>query len=168
MSLTATVEPLSGSLPAISFKWDDETEILAGHFKGASKAGGLTGSVELEGSDGAFVVLDVAQGVVQGLEVVVWPQVDVVSSLMAPAAKQKGRLTLPARRSQPNIAAVEVETAITATKSGDQKTIHLRVGAKRPVTVTQLADHLLVECDAGGKIAGFWLLNLPPFPVQTQ
>jgi hypothetical protein len=61
-----------------------------------------------------------------------------------------------------------VETAITAAKSGDEKTIHLRVGAKRQVTVTQLADNLLLESDSGGKIAGFWLLNLPPFPVQSQ
>src|SRR5689334_735741 len=112
MSLTASVEPLTGSLPTISFKWDDETEILAGHFKGSTKAGGLTGSVELEGTDGAFVVLDVAQGVVQGLEVVVWPEVDAVASLKAPAAAAKGRLTMPARRSQPDIAAVEVETVI--------------------------------------------------------
>lgn len=167
MPFAASVETLTGSLPTISFKWDDETEILAGHFKGANKAGGLTGSVELEGSDGAFVVLDVAQGVVQGLEVVVWPEVAVVAGLKVPEPRQKGRLTMPARRSQPDIASVEVETPISAEKSADHKTIHLRVGASRRVTVTQLADNLLLESDGKGTIAGFWLLNVPPLPVET-
>lgn len=167
MSLTASVEPLTGALPAIRFRWDEETEILAGHFSGSAKATGLTGSVELEGSDGSFVVLDVAQGVVQGLEVVVWPPLEANASLKAPAAKDKGRLTMPTRRSQPDIAAVEVETALVAEKSADQATIHIRAGAKRQVTVTQLADNLLVEVDSKGSIAGFWLLHVPPFPVQT-
>ncbi|HEY2824200.1 MAG TPA: hypothetical protein VGI83_01515 [Gemmatimonadales bacterium] len=168
MSLAANVESLSGALPAISFRWDAETEILAGHFTGANKAGGLTGSVELEGSDGSFVVLDVAQGVVQGLEIVVWPPVETVSSLKVPAPKERGKLTMPARRSQPDIAAVEVETAISAEKTPDESTIHLRVGQKRPVTVTQLADNLILESDSKGIIAGFWLLNIPPFPVPSQ
>jgi hypothetical protein len=167
MAFAATVEKLTGSLPTITFRWDDETEILAGHFEGTKKAGGLTGSVELEGADGSFVVLDVAEGAVQGLEVVVWPPVQTVS-LKAPATAQMGRLALPARRSQPNIAAVEVETALTAEKSVDGAIIHLRVGHRREVTTTRLADNLILESDASGTIAGFWLLNVPPAPADPE
>jgi hypothetical protein len=34
MSLETRVEPLSGKLPSIGWKWDPETDILAGSFKG--------------------------------------------------------------------------------------------------------------------------------------
>jgi hypothetical protein len=47
MSMEARIEPLSGPLPTISWRWDPETDILSGAFKGNRKSGGLTGTVEL-------------------------------------------------------------------------------------------------------------------------
>lgn len=166
MSLSAQVEPLAGTLPRIAFKWDPETEILSGHFSGGDRSTGLTGTVELEGSDGSFAVLDVAAGVVRGLEVVVWPPVTVVVDLKVPTPKDRGRLSLPARVSQPGIAAIELETSLVAEKSGDQSVIHLRLGPKRKVTTVQLADNLLLDVAGDDEIAGFWLLGVPPFPQQ--
>jgi hypothetical protein len=164
MGFAASVEPLKGKLPSVTFKWDPETEILSGQFKGAGEADGLTGTVELEGVDGSFAVLDVAGGRLRGLEVVVWPETQTVPGLAPPTATQRGHLLLPSRASQPGIAAVEVDTHMMADKSPDDSVIHLRVGPQRWVQPVQVADHLVLELDDKGEIAGFWLLAVPPFP----
>ena len=41
---------------------------------------------------------------------------------------------------------------------------HIRVGRQRPATVVRVADHMLVEIDKQSRIAGLWLLEVPPFP----
>ncbi|MBI4419483.1 MAG: hypothetical protein HY560_01550 [Gemmatimonadetes bacterium] len=164
MAFAGRVEKLDGKLPHITYRWDPETEILSGQFKGAGKGVGLTGSVELEGAEGSFVVLDVASGVVRGLEVVVWPETAIVQDLTPPAPTSKGQLLMPARQSQPGVAAVEVDTHLSAEKRPDESIIHLRAGPKRRVEVVQLADDLIVEVDGEGNIAGLWLSNVPPFP----
>src|SRR3990172_10495219 len=105
MGFAALLEPLSGELPTVTFKWDPETEILSGHFKGVGKAEGLTGTVELEGPDGSFAVLDVAGGRLRGLEVVVWPETQTVPGLTAPAARERGRLGASARPAPPGVGA---------------------------------------------------------------
>src|SRR6185295_8415831 len=168
LGFTAQVETLTGKLPQIAFRWDPETEILSGQFKAARKEEGLTGSLELAGADGSFVLLDVAAGVVRGLEVVVWPETDVVQGLTPPAAAREGRLAVPSRPSQPGIAAVEMDTHLSAQKSPDEAVIHLRVGPHRRIEVVQLADNLMLEIDGTGQIAGFWLLKVPPFPQGAK
>ena len=40
----------------------------------------------------------------------------------------------------------------------------IRVGRQRPATVVRVADHMLVEIDKQSRIAGLWLLEVPPFP----
>jgi len=163
MGLAAQIVALTGPLPTARYTWDPETEILSGHLDGVDAEHGLTGSVEFEGKDGSFIVLDIADGVMRGLEIVVWPRTDTVSALEAPEATSTGRLCLPTRASQPGIAAVELETVLTATRSADESTIHLRVGNKRKVTLTRLADRLILEADRRGEVAGFWLLGVPRF-----
>jgi hypothetical protein len=73
--MDARIEPLSGALPSINWRWDPETDILSGAFKGNRKSGGLTGSVELTDAEGSVAVLDVNNGVICGVDVVVWPEV---------------------------------------------------------------------------------------------
>jgi len=167
MAIAARIDKLDGKLPHIAYRWDPETEILSGQFKGSKKASGLTGSVELEGAEGSFVVLDVQAGVVRGLEVVVWPETTIADNLVPPEPKSKGQLVMPSRPSQPGVAAVEVDTQRSAAKRADESVIHLRVGPKRRVETVQLADGLIVEVDGEGNIAGLWLVDVPPFP-QTQ
>jgi hypothetical protein len=164
MGLAAQVAALSGPLPKIRFTWDAETEILAGRLDGVAGGPGLTGSVELEGKDGSFIVLDVADGVMRGLEIVVWPRVQ-TAPVVPPDARERGRLLIPTRVSQPGIAAVELDTHLLAERSEDGSTIHVRVGPKRKVTATRLADGLILELDRRGEIAGFWLLGVPRLEV---
>ena len=165
MHYETRIEPLDGKLPKASYRWDPETDILTVACKGSPTATGMNGTVDLEGSDGSFVVLDVAGGTLRGLDVVTWPDdIRTVDPLAAPGAAKEARVIFPTRRSQPDVAAVEVDTALTVEKNQPESVFHIRVGRTRPVTVVRVADHLLVEVDKQSRLAGLWLLEVPPFP----
>jgi len=68
MGLGAKLVERRGKPPRMAYRWDPETDILTGSVKGSAKDGGdgLTGSVELEGSDGSFILLDVSGAVWDG------------------------------------------------------------------------------------------------------
>ncbi len=166
MGVTGRVVERTARVPHISYKWDAETDILTGAIKaGHKKAGGLTGSVELEGSDGSFILLEVAGGAICGVEVVVWPDVR-TATLAVPATVTEGDVLLPTRRSQPTVAAVEVDTALTIDTNAAESVFHVRLGPARHADVVRVADGLLVEVDEDGELAGLWLLDVPPFPAD--
>ena len=165
MNFEASIEPLGGKLPKVSYHWDPETDILSVACKGGVKARGLDGTVDLEGADGSFVVIDVAGGGLRGVDVVTWPDnVRTVADLATPEPAKDGRLLFPSRRSQSGVAAVEVDTALAVDKNESESVFHLRVGRARPVTVVRVADLLLVEVDKQERLAGLWFLDVPPFP----
>ena len=98
MALGALIVARTGKPPRIAYRWDPETDILTGSVRGRPhepKEGGLTGSVELEGADGSFILLDVAGGEIRGVEVVVWPDVRTVASLQLPRWRTRTRRALP-------------------------------------------------------------------------
>jgi hypothetical protein len=163
MSVEVRIEPLSGALPSIGWRWDPETDILSGAFKGNRKSGGLTGTVELTDAEGSVAVLDVNNGVICGLDVVVWPEVITVSDLQVPAKLTDGRVVLPSRPSRPGVASVEVDTTLSVQTNGTESVFHLQIGPKRGVEGVRTADNFYVEVDQGGRLAGFWLTNVPPF-----
>src|SRR3989441_6660340 len=118
MHFEARIVPLDGKLPKVSYHWDPETDILSVACKGGGKATGLNGTVDLEGEDGSFVVLDVAGGTLRGLDVVTWPDdVRTADTLAAPVPDKEARVVFPSRRSQPGVAAVEVDTALTVERN---------------------------------------------------
>lgn len=165
MMFEALIEPLDGKLPKVSYRWDPETDILTVACKGAGKSGGMNGTVDLEGADGSFVVLDVAAGALRGLDIVTWPDdIRTLGKLAAPDTAKDGTVVFPGRKSQPGVAAVEVDTALTMEKNDAESVIHLRVGRARPATVVRVGDHLMVEVDKQSRLAGLWLLEVPPFP----
>lgn len=167
MGLAGRVVERTGRTPRIAYRWDPETDILTGAIKtGGQKTGGLTGSVELEGGDGSFILLDVVGGVICGVEVVVWPDVRTTSSLTPPGEVSEGDVVLPTRRSQPSVAAVEVDTALTIDTNPTESVFHVRVGPARASRVIRVADGLLVEVDEDQEVAGLWLLDVPPFPAD--
>ena len=165
MHFEARIEPLNGKLPKVTYRWDPETDILTVTCKGVPKGNGMNGTVDLEGGDGSFVVIDVAGGSLRGVDVVTWPDdVRTVASLQVPEASKEGQVTFPDRRSEPGIAAVEVDTPLTVDKNQNESVFHIRIGRQRPATVVRVADHMLVEVDKQSRIAGLWLLEVPPFP----
>jgi uncharacterized protein YuzE len=167
MGLGARVVERTGRVPRITYKWDPETDILTGTIRGGgAEGGGLTGSVELEGADGSFILLDVAGGAINGVEVVVWPDVRTVAGLAPPAEVKDGQVVLPIRRSQPQVAAVEVDTALTIETDSSESLFHVRVGPPRRFETIRVADGLLVEVDDNNELAGLWLVGVPPFPAD--
>ena len=165
MNFEARIEPLKGTLPKVTYHWDPETDILSVACKGVGKTKGLNGTVDLEGADGSFVVIEVADGSLHGVDVVSWPDdVRTVPQLAAPVEPQDGRVIFPSRHSQPGIAAVEVDTALTVEKNTTESLFHLRVGRARTVSVVRVADRLLLEIDKQARLAGLWFLDVPPFP----
>jgi len=166
MGLGARIIDRKGRVPHIAWRWDPETDILTGALKRAAAKGapGLTGSVELEGADGSFVLLDVAAGRIRGVEVVVWPDVRTVPTLAPPAEARTGDVELPGRRSQPAVAAVEVDASLAIDTDATESTFHVRIGQPRQVTPVRVADGLLVEVDEHEELAGLWLTEVPLFP----
>lgn len=163
LSVEVRVEPLAGKLPSLTWRWDTETDILAGSFKVAAKGSGLTGTVELTDDEGAIAVLDVIGGLIHGIDVVVWPEVSIVSQLTPPVPTGDGRVVMPARQSQPGIASLEMDAALSISTTPDENTFHLRLGSRRPVEAVRVADRWLIEVDQKRRLAGFWLLEVPKF-----
>jgi hypothetical protein len=161
--MEAKIEPLAGALPSIAWRWDPETDILSGSFKGNRKAGGLTGSVELTDAEGSVAVLDVNSGVVCGIDVVVWPEVSTRSDIQVPASLTDGRVVLAAAGSRGGVASVEVDTSLFVETNGTESVFHLCIGARRSVEVVRAADNFYIEVDQQGALAGFWMTNVPPF-----
>ncbi|MGH7509191.1 MAG: hypothetical protein ACREMZ_06945 [Gemmatimonadales bacterium] len=168
MSMEARIEPLSGALPSITWRWDPETDILSGAFKGNRKSGGLTGTVELTDAEGSVAVLDVNNGVICGLDVVVWPEVTSLPSLEVPAKLTDGRVVLPSRPSRPGVASVEVDTTLSVQTNSTESVFHLQIGPRRAVEGVRTADNFYIEVDHQGGLAGFWLTNVPPFTAMEE
>jgi hypothetical protein len=158
-----TVVPGVSVFPRVSWRWESETDILSGSYR-VPGHGEAAESLEVSSPDGAVAVLDVVAGEICGLDIVIWPDVETVSGLQAPAPMMAGRVTLPAANGggQPR----EIETALAVEMDPREQTFHLRLGPDRQVTVVQVADHLLIEVDDTDHLAGFWMTGVPPFPSE--
>ena len=161
------VEPASGTPPDVEYRWDADTDILTANLRAGAVSEGLSGSVELTGSDGSWLVLDVAKGRINGVEVAVWPDVRTRPSLAPPAEAQFAKVTVPSRRSQPGIASVELGGALIAEADPAESTIHFRLGNAKQVTTVRIARDVLLDVDSQNRIGGVWLLNVPPFPSDS-
>jgi hypothetical protein len=160
--LEVRLEPLQGALPAITWRRDDETEILSGGFKPAGKGRGASVTVELADAEGAIVVLDVVAGRLTGLDVVIWPALDPVSGLKPPAPSRNAEVLWPAKPSAiAAAAAVELETPLLASTNDAGTLLHLELGRSRVAETVRLADRLLADIDDRQRLAGLWLLELP-------
>ena len=150
--------------PEVTFRWDADTDILTATMATSRDGPGMTGTVEIEGSDGSWLVLDVRGGAIAGVEVAVWPDVAIVPPLEAPASVSAAGVLIPSRPSQPGVASVEVDTRLTARADEAERTVHFRLGHPRVSTVVRAGRDLLLELDDGRQIVGVWMLNVPPFP----
>lgn len=168
MNIAVQVEPASGKLPEVEYRWDPDTDILTATLRAGAVGEGMSGSLELTGSDGAWVVLDVAKGGIGGVEVAVWPHVRKLGSLQPPATVEDARVVVPARRSQPGVAAVEVNGALIAEADHAETTIHFKVGGAGQCRTVRIARDVMLDIDPRNRIGGLWLLNVPPFPADQD
>ena len=101
MSIAVRVEPLVGNPSDVEYRWDTDTDILTANLRTRAAGDGASGSVEIEGSDGSWLILDLNGGSVHGVEVAVWPEVRKRSALAPPSETTDGRvmpLSLPDSR----------------------------------------------------------------------
>ena len=166
MEITVHVEPGTSELPPVEYRWDADTDILTATMNAGAKGQGMSGSVEIEGSDGSWLIFDVSGGRIAGVEVAVWPDVRKVAALTPPADAVPGLVTIPGRPSQPAVAALEIDTRLVADADASERTIHFRFGAARSVRAVRVAQDLIFDVDDASHIAGVWLLNVPPFPTD--
>lgn len=167
MKIPIQVEPAAGVAPVVEYRWDPDTEILSAQLNPRGSASGLSGSVEVEGADGSWLILDVSSGRINGVEVAVWPDVRTRNALKPPASVQDARISVPARRSQTGLAAVEVETPVMAEADESERVFHFTLGKPRQTRTVRFASDLLVDVDSSNHLAGLWLLNVPPFPARV-
>ncbi len=166
--MDARIEPLAGALPSLTWRWDSETDILSGAFKGNRAGGGLTGTVELTDEIGSIAVVDVHNGVICGLDIVVWPEVGTVADLAAPKKLADGRVVLSSKAARAAVTSVEVNAPLTVMTNRSESVFHLCVGPRRDADLVRVADCLLIEVDRDGGLAGFWLTDVPPFPAEED
>jgi len=166
VKIAVQLEPSSGSPAEVAYRWDPDTEILSAQLTPSSKGEGMSGSVGLEGSDGSWLILDVSAGHISGVEIAVWPDVRTVPALSPPAKIEDALVVIPARRSQPNIASMEMATRLIAEADHAQRNFHFRLGKPKLTRTIRLARDLLLDVDDKSQITGLWLLNVPPGPPE--
>ena len=122
---------------------------------------------EVEGADGSWLILDITAGRINGVEIAVWPDVRKLSTLAPPATIEDAHVVVPARRSQPDIASLEMNARLIAEADHDQRNFHFRLGKPKPARTIRVARDLLLDIDEKSQIAGLWLLNVPPCPTES-
>jgi hypothetical protein len=163
MALEIHVLALPGKLPAFCWRRDAETEILSGSFATMPHGAGYTGTVELNDDEGSIAVLDIAGGVLCGLDIVVWPEVTTMAGLAAPVEARAGQVVVPSRVAKRGVSALEFDATLTVSADPGEQVYHMRIGTRRPVEPIRIAEGLLVEVDDAQRLAGFWLEAVPPF-----
>jgi hypothetical protein len=165
VNVAVQLEPPVGAPPDVQYRWDTDTDILTARIANHDgNAAGSSGSVELEGADGSWLILDVLRGCIAGIEIAVWPDVHKSPSLVPPGAVEDAHVVVPPVTFEPGAATLEVETPIRAEADDAERVIYFRVGTRRGVRTVRLARDLLLDVDPQCRIAGLWLLNVPPFP----
>jgi hypothetical protein len=167
VNVAVQLEPAAGIAPNVEYRWDSDTDILTARLVGASTSAGMSGSVEIEGTDGSWLTLDVSAGRISGIQVAVWPDVHKRTSLAPPSVIEDAAVLLPSRASQPVVASLEMDTPVMAEADGDRRVIHFRVGPRRGARTVRLGTDLLLDVDPQNCIAGLWLLNVPPSPSTS-
>lgn len=164
MDIAVQLEPIVGAPPAVAYRWDADTDILTARLDGSVDGTGASGSVEVESGDGAWIILDVVKGRIFGLEVAVWPDVRTRATLTPPPAVEDAHVRLPMDATQPGAGLLEIETTLLAECDESERVVHFRLGGARGVRTVRPGRDFLIDLDPHSRIAGLWLLNVPPFP----
>jgi len=162
VSIAVRVEPFDGTPSDVEFRWDADTDILTANLRSRVVSEGTSGSVEIEGMDGSWLILDVNGGSVHGVEVAVWPEVRKRPTLAPPGEVTDGRVLVSSDGNE--IASIEMNTALAAEADEAERTIHFRLGPPRQTRAVRIARDILIDVDGRDRIAGVWLLSVPPFP----
>lgn len=165
MHIAIQTEPTATAVAPVTYRWDEDTDILTAQVATGERAH-RTVSLDLEGRDGSWLILDVCDGGIRGVEVAVWPTVRKRSDLAPPAdvATVRARVGHPAAGT---VSAVEIDTPVWAESDRAERTLHFRLGNGRDLRTVRVAREMLIDIDSRDRLAGVWLLDVPPYPGES-
>jgi hypothetical protein len=166
MTIAIEMQSAGGTPPAVHYRWDADTDIFTATLSVRGGTAESSGSVEIEGTDGSWLVLVLRGRRVVGVEVALWPDVHRNPALVAPQAAESADVVVPMCASD-GPATVEVDAPMRAEADDAERVVHFQIGDRREARSIRLGGDLLLDVDRQGRLAGLWLLNVPPFPVTT-
>jgi len=166
VNIVVQLAPRDGAAPKTVYTWDADTDILSASVRLAPAKSGKSGSVEVEGTDGSWIILDLLDEHISGVEIAVWPGVTKREALAMPPTVQDAAVRVPAGGKAPAVTAFEVEIPMSAETDAQERNFHFRLGVPRETSAVRVAQDLLLDVDATNHVAGVWLLNVPPFPDE--
>jgi hypothetical protein len=164
MAYEVYLEPQQSAPHSVAYRWDVDTEILSVRVD-APVPDGVTEVIELTGTDGSWLLLDLADGAIHGVEVAVWPTDIFTMALRRPGEIEHVRAHMHADRAS-GAAGVDRPVELSVERDDSGRTMHLTVGPARESRTVQLAQSLLLDVDPLDEIAGIWLLDVPPLPLR--
>jgi len=168
LNIPIRIQPLVASPGPVEYRWDPDTDILTAHLEHSGPVDGPSGSVDIEGSDGSWLIFDVAGGSIRGVEVAVWPPVRKRTLLTPPGQIEDVAVTIGRSADGDSVSALEVNTALAAEADPAERTIHFRLGPSRSTRTVRIAKDVLLDIDGRDGLAGVWLLDVPPFPEEAE
>lgn len=165
MHIDIRTEPAAAVVEAVAYRWDEDTDVLTARVQGNGPVPRIV-SLDLEGRDGSWLILDVSDVGILGVEVAVWPTVRKRSDLVPPADVATVRARV-GHLSAGMVAAVEIDTPVWAESDRAERTLHFRLGNGRDVRTVRVAREMLIDIDSRDRLAGVWLLDVPPYPGES-
>jgi hypothetical protein len=168
VTIPIQILPLEGELPQADFHWDSKTEILGSTITRQEATGSDARTLQLGGSHGSYVSLNLVDGCLAGVEIVVWPQGEIVDELGTPVAARKGQLKVSLSGLGNTSGVVDLDGPLSCTRTADESRVHVSFQRDVSTEVVALADNLLADVDEGGRLVGLWLVDVPPFPEAKE
>ena len=162
MSLTVQIEPARSATPSVTYRWDTDTDILSAQLEGLAPEGPAA-TIEVQGLDGSWMILDVRGGRLRGVEVAVWPDVRKLP-MLSPPQSEPGDVVLPPTHAAAGASAVD--SPLSAEVDDPERVFHFRFGPAAQSRAIRVAHDILVDVEPSGAVAGIWFLNVPPFPLD--
>jgi hypothetical protein len=148
----ARFEFLSSNPAEAVYAYDSETGILS--IKLNSQGTGEQGALEISDIEGGILLLHTRSGMVDGVEVVVWPELDVEQDLEDPVITDSGLVVPPLE-----IDEMECELGVMVNDGGTTLRIAINDGYAHQTVA--IADKLLLDLDEDMELTGIWMLDVP-------
>lgn len=148
----ARFEIFSSESKMATYAHDSETGILS--LKLVSANSGERGVLEISDGEGGIFLLHTNTGMVDGVEVVVWPELDFDEDQDDPVTTDTGTVVAPLE-----IDEIECELFVRVNAEGTILRIAVNDGYSHQTVA--IGDKLLLDFDEDQELTGVWMLDIP-------
>jgi len=170
MKISVQLEAAMSAPSAVRYSWNTRTDVLSAQVASEAPTG-LTiescASVDLEGRDGSWFILELVDGRIVGLEVAAWPKVHRLAEVTAPSDVGDARVLVPKLWARTASRPLVIRGRVMAEADPSEQNFHFRLGNSLADRTVRIAENLLLDVDKESHITGLWLLNVPPFSVES-